>query len=88
MGRLKVIEAFAVEMADTFKQHSSILAIANPDMIGPAHSYCTEEGMEKLADIFNRVPIEERAYVYDVFLSKLTEYGLYYDINNFMGTVH
>jgi hypothetical protein len=88
MVKLKELEDVAIEMADVFTDNLVIVGVASDDQIGPAHSYVSDAGMEKLADIFGRVAIERRAGVYSIFLDKLAERGLSYDINQFKGTVH
>lgn len=80
----------AEEMARTFKEHSIQVGVQVRDepVDGVAQGYVTDEGLAKLGDQFDRVPLELRAAVYESFVMKLIEEGYAYAVEQFKGTVH
>lgn len=88
MGKLKEIDTIASDMVNVFEQHSKTYAVASDDYVGPAQTYVSEEGMQQLGDIFDRVPMTLRPAVFEVFISRLQEKGINYSLDNMIGTVH
>lgn len=88
MVKFKDLEDHAIEMANVYKDYSTTVKVSAPEGSSATESFVTDEGMAKLADIFERVPIGNRAGVFSVFLDKLNELGLGASIEQFRGTVH
>lgn len=88
MVKFKDLEDHAIEMATVYKDHSQTVKVSAPDGSSVTESFVDDVGMQKLADIFERVPIGNRAGVYSVFLEKLNDLGLGASIEQFKGTVH
>lgn len=88
MVKLAELEAPALEMVLIYKDHSRTVQVSAPDGSTVTESYCTDLGMDKLADRFNNVHISNRVGVFSIFLDKLQEEGLGADFEQFKGTVH
>lgn len=92
MGKFKTAEAFAKDMVKVFKENVTIVSVrADTDVGDPGadtNAYVTDEGLSKLADLFNTVPISLRAAVFSIFLDLLEREKIGYSIEQFGGTVH
>lgn len=89
MVKFKEIEDHAIKMADAFVQHSQTVKVSDGEGEGSlSNAYVSDTGLYQLGEIFDTVPFELRAGVYSVFLDKLSEQGIMFDIDQFKGTVH
>lgn len=90
MSNKERIRSTAKEMADVFQQHCIKVGVQVGDdpVEGVAQAYCNDDGLLKLTEIFDQVPRELRAAVYESFTMELTEQGICYSVDQFKGTVH
>lgn len=88
MVKLPELETQAKEMVRVYKDYSTTVKVSAPDGTGITESLVTDEGMNRLADMFERVSIGNRAAVFGLFIEGLNELGLGANIEQFKGAVH
>ncbi len=78
----------AKEMAQVYKDYSATYQIAVPDSDGVTESFITDEGLEVIGNLFETVPLGERAAVYLEFNELLEQEGILPNVAQFQGSVH
>lgn len=83
----EILEDYASKMVKVFKENSKIVSVSD-GVTQQDVSYTSDKGMSDLGDIFETVPIQLRSAVFSMFLDKLEHLGIFYDIDQFKGSVH
>jgi len=88
--KIEELNHFAQEMVKVFKENSTTVNVRStfPSDQGVTQHLVSNIGLERLADIFDKVDERDRAAVYSIFVDTLEQQEIIYDVQQFGGTVH